>query len=249
MPSQNPDEYSALLVTEGFADLSERFLILHDKLEASGYVALAQLLRRAYLRLRADVERIAKEIAVKATQYIKEEEATSRVRPDTGGDASGKRLEDYVGESVPLTAVPGTVGVNFEPLLYDNVPWWWTNEEGYSGHVGRVVHGFFYDSGYTGASRPDPGQFREHPLFRAEGPQREDNSFGPDHDRQAPRKGLKGERPGMKIENPILPREFVLRGYQRAEVEWHAAMRVAKANFDKELDRIISLVGIAPPVP
>lgn len=243
---QDPGSYSALLVTQGYADLQAVFITTHDMLEAAGYPNLAQLLRRAFLAFRDDMSRIAKEIAVKATAYIKEEEATSRVRPDTNGDG-GKRLEDFVGESAPLRAVPGSVGLNFEPILYDEVPWWWTNEEGYSGHIGRVVHGFFYDAGFTSASRPDVGSFREHPLFRAEGPQRDTNSFGPDHDRQSPSKGLKGERPGMRIENPIPQREFVRRGVARAEIEWHAAFAVAKGRFDKEMDRITSLISAPRP--
>jgi hypothetical protein len=240
---QDPGAYSALLVTVGYADLQASFIRTHDMLEASGYPALAQLLRQASLRFRDDMTRIARQVSVKATAYIKEEEARSRVRPDSGGDASGKRLEDFVGDSAPLTAVPGSVGINFEPELYDNVPWWWTNESGYSGHVGRVVHGFFYDAGYTSASRPDPGSSREHPLFRAEGPQRDSNSFGPGHDRQSASSGQRGERPGMRIENPIPAREFVLRGYERAEAEWHTEFAAVKARFDREVDKILALIG------
>lgn len=233
-----PDEYSVLLTTVDFAGLQESFIRLHDIFEADGDTALASLLRQAFLRLRGDLLAIAKEVAVKAQAYIKEEEATSRVRPDTGGDMNGVRLEDFVGRSAPLDAVPGSVGINFEPELYDNVSWWWTNEEGYSGHVGRVVHGFFYDAGYVSASRPDPGSFREHPLFRAEGPQRDTNAFGPGHDRDSPTSGGKGVRPGMRIENPIPARRFVRRGAARAEADWHAGVKAAKLRFDRDLDRI-----------
>jgi hypothetical protein len=121
------------------------------------------------------------------------------------------------------------------------VPWWWTNEQGYSGHIGRVVHGFFYEQGFTGRSRPDPSSFREHPLFRAEGPQKRRGHRQDDH--SPPRKGSKGQRPGMLIKNPIPRREFVLRGYKRAEVVWHERLARAKARFNVEMDRIIRLAG------
>lgn len=244
---QDAGAYSALLVTEDFAGLQARFIQNYDLLEAGGYPNLAQLLRSAFFRFRTDLEEVARETAKKAALYIREEEVRSRVRPDSGGGLDGIRMEDYLGESAPLSAVPGSVGINFEPSLYDNVPWWWTNEEGYSGHIGRVVHGFFYESGFTNASAPDPGSSREHPLFRAEGPQRDSNSFGPDHGRQSPRLGGRGERPGMRIENPIPAREFVRLGLARAEGEWHAGFARAKARFDKELARITALVGVRAP--
>lgn len=238
---QSPADYSVILATVGYADMTESFLRAYDFLTADGYPNLAAALRRAFVRFTEDLRRIARDVAKLAHVEVVKAEQHSRVRPDTNGDG-GRRLEDFLGESAPLDAVPGSVGINYEPLLYDKVPWWWTNEEGYSGHVGRTVHGLFYDAGFTGASRPDPGASREHPLFRAEGPQRDTNDFGPGHERQAPSKSAKGVRPGMRIENPIPERRFVREGAAAAEAAWHSQIATARARFDREADRILGLI-------
>jgi hypothetical protein len=172
-------------------------------------------------------------MAALAEVNIKEAEIDTRVRPETNGDG-GPRLNDYVGESHPLPGVPGSVGMNFEPTLDANVSWWWTNEFGYSGHIGRVVHGFFYDSGFTGRSRPDPGRFREHPLFRAEGPQ----SGAILDQKESPRKMAKGTRPGMLIRNPIPNREFVRKGGAKTEAVWHTKVKAAESRFVASIEAI-----------
>lgn len=228
--------YSAVLATKGLADLEAETIKTVEFLRADGTPAQAQVVAHAYERLLTRLKEIARETAVHAEAYIREEELASRVRPNptNSGEAS---LQDDLGQSRPLDAVEGSVGINYEPVLYDTVPWWWTQEEGYSGHIGRVVHGFFYSAGFTGASAPSQAEFREHPLFRAEGPQRDSNSYGPDHDLQSPRKGLKGERPGMRIERPIPARRFVQKGAQRVENEWHAKVRRAKTDFITEVEK------------
>lgn len=238
MDKQDPRIYSAVLATRGLADLEEETIRTIRFLEADGSPAQAQLVRSAYTRLLTQLKDIAVEIAAKAQQYIKEAEWDSRVRPKpTEGEKPS--LQDFLGFSEPLHLVEGSVGVNNETLLEQNVPWWWTNEEGYGGHEGRVVHGSFYGPGYSGRSAPSGALFREHPLFRAEGPQRP-NSFGDDDrpDRKdPPKKGLKGERSGMLIRNPIPGRRFVQEGLERAEIEWHAKIRRARADFMREVER------------
>jgi hypothetical protein len=248
--SQNPGDYRGLLVTEGFAQAAQSFVQVYEMLVADGYPGLAGELRRAWVRFDGDVKLIARDTAAFAFKAIKEEEKKTRVRPDTNGDG-GRRMEDFLGISAPLDAVPGSVGVNYEPALYANVPWWWTNEEGYSGHVGRVVHGMFYDAGWTGASAPNPGLSQVHPLFRAEGPQRPDNALGPVTQRQKtfPMSGGKGVRPGMLIKNPIPARRFVEKGYAMAESKWHADMRVAKARFDAAVGRVAAKIAPKPARP
>jgi hypothetical protein len=237
--------YSVVLATVGYADMVESYVKVQEFLIADGYENLAAILRTAFGRFEEDLKRVARDVAKVAHAAVVEEEQGTRVRPDTGGDG-GRRLEDFVGVSAPLDAVPGSVGVNFEPALYDNVPWWWTNEEGYSGHVGRVVHGLFYAQGFTSASSPNISLSREHPLFRAEGPQRDTNSYGPDHDFQSPLKGGKGERPGMRIENPIPARRFVEKGALRAEATWHRDIQVAKGKFNRSLERVLRLIVPSP---
>lgn len=229
--------YSAVFPTKGLADLQEETLKFAAILEADGDRASASVVRNAFFRLESELKDIARHIAALATEEIQRAEADSRVRPDTGGDG-GKRLEDYLGESNPLDVVPGSVGVNFEPPLYQNVPWWWTNEEGYSGHIGRVVHGYFYDSGFTNPSAPSGAQFREHALFRAEGPQQE-SGFRLDDGEQYEKPG-RGARPAMVIKNPIPERRFVREGVRVAEAEWHARVRAARSRFDATVDKVFA---------
>lgn len=213
--AQNPADYSVILTTVGLADLERSAIALSRSLEADGARAQASLIRQAYIALLRDLEAIGRDTAAKATTYIRDAERDSRVRPDTGGDG-GPRLGDYVGESHALTAVEGSVGINFEPALYANVPWWWTNEEGYSGHIGREINGYFYDIGFTGATRPDPDMSGQHPLF------------APGKSGDGPRGG-KGGRGTIK--EPIPDRRFVREGAEQAKAEWHARVQRARRNF------------------
>ncbi len=210
MPA-NQDPYSFYFTVSGLAALQDEALALAAVLDADGAPAQASRVRQAFIKLLAELNSIATTVAAFAEEEIKSVEESSRVRSDTGG-GGGPRLNDYVGRSHPLSAVEGSVGVNFEPDLYAAVPWWWTNEEGYSGHEGRVLKGFFE----PGHAKPASDQFREHPLFTASG--------GP--------KGI--------INNPIPARHFVERGGKRAEVKWHALIQAAKRTFVAECDRALA---------
>ncbi len=203
-------EYSMILATIGLSNVEGEALALASVLEADGAHAQASQVRAAYIELLSSLSAIAVTTAAFAEEAIKDAEATSRVRPDTGG-GGGPRLGDYVGISDPLTAVEGSVGINNEDILYDNVDWWWTNEEGYDGHIGREIVGLF-DPGHVG---PDPSQFRVHPLF-------------------TPMKGGKGT-----IQNPIPARHFVLEGGREAEARWHAQVQAAKRRFLVACDRAL----------
>jgi hypothetical protein len=236
---QNAASFSMVFTTSSFVRVTESFVRAYELLEVEGYPDIAALLYREYHRFRDELKAIGRRIAAIASEEIKRAELDTRVRPHPTGDHES--LQDYLGESVPLDAVPGSVGVNFEPVLEKNVSWWWTQEEGYSGHVGRVVHGFFYDAGYVSASRPDPGAFREHPLFRAEGPQRPDFASRQSK-HEAPENPGKGVRPGMRIQNPIMPRRFVLQGGRAAEAKWHGEIKAAEAKFVAATERLIARV-------
>jgi hypothetical protein len=239
MPPDSND-YSAVLVMRGFAGLKADVVRTVAHLRADGQLATATEIGGAFDELTARLQLISAEIAELAHRAILEEEQRSRVRPDTGGDG-GPRMEDFLGESAPLTEIPGTVVINDERVLEENVPWWWTNEEGYSGHIGRVVRGFFFDAGFTGPSRPDPSRFREHPLFMTGSDQLD--TFG----------GGGGARGGvggrMEIHNPIPRREFVLHGYEAAKTEWHRQVSDAKARFDARVRHASVLARQRPVVP
>jgi hypothetical protein len=238
--SQDPDSYSAVLAVRDLPELRDAVYNMATILDLDGQVALASRARAAFIAFVRELELIAKQTATAAQDLILEEEAKSRVRPDTGG-GGGDRLENHLGFSAPLNALPGSVGVNYEPELYEHVPWWWTNEEGYSGFVGRVVHGFFYDAGWTGGTRPDTSRSREHPLFRAVGPQGDQEHRITDAQSAADYEHPEGARgPGMLIQNPIPARRFVERGYAKASAQWHTRVRAARAAFDRESDLILN---------
>lgn len=237
---QDPDAYSAVLGVLDLPELRDAVYRMSELLDLDGQLALASRARQVFIAFVRELELIAKETAVLAREAILEEEIQSRVRPDTGG-GGGARLEDHLGFSVPLQSLPGSVGVNYEPELYEHVSWWWTNEEGYSGHVGRVVHGFFYDAGWTGGSRPDTSRFREHPLFRAVGPQGDQGERLTDEQSASDYEAPEGARgPGMLIQNPIPARRFVERGYAKASAQWHTRVDAARAKFDRESDLILN---------
>jgi hypothetical protein len=199
----HPDHYSGVLATVGLSVLQEQAILLSETLDADGAPAQASLIRQAFLDLERELKFIAREIATRAEGYIRQAEVDSRVRGDTAG-GGGARLQDFIGASAPLPGVPGSVGVNDEQMLEQSpVFWWWTNEEGYSGFIGREIRGFFQ----PGSSSPSPSRFREHPLFRPGGSG----------------KGV--------IHNPIPARRFVERGYEQAADEWHAQIRAAKSSF------------------
>lgn len=226
----SPADYSVVLSTVGLSNLERAAVELSRDLVADGAPAQASLVRQAYLQLLRDLEKIAQRTAAKAKTYIRDEERSSRVRPDTQG-TGGPRLQDALGESHPLLGVEGSVGINEEPPLFANTPWWLTNEEGYSGHIGREVTGYFYDAGFTSPSRPDPTQSRVHPLF------------APGKKGDGPRGG-KGRR--MTIRNPIPERSFVRKGAARAEAEWHADVARARARFSASVDRAIAGAAARP---
>jgi hypothetical protein len=212
----DPNDYSAVLVMSGYGALKAGVAAASAKLQADGQVLAAREMREAFAELSDRLLVIANDVAQTAEQEIVDAEQHSRVRPDTQGDG-GPRLEDYVGESAAFATVPGTVLVNNERLLDDNVPWWITNEEGSSKLVGRRIQGYFTDSAGGARSKPSMAEFRQHPLF-------EGAIVGAD-------------KKGALIQNPIPARRFVEDGYKRAESDWHAQVRAAKAHFDTRIRR------------
>lgn len=228
-------DYTVVLTMRGYARFLQAVAAAESRVRARGDDTAAKQIRAAYNQYERELHEIGRDIAKLAERHIKREERTSRVRPDTGGDG-GPRLNPPLGHSRAIRQLPGSVGVNDENVLRAaGVDWWWTNEFGYSGHIGRVVHGFFYDVGFKGRSRPGAAPSRSHPLFRPEGFQRgggyrqlttAGEAFHKRQKRQA-----KGRRPGMLISEPIPDRRFVQRGYLLAEREWHKRVELARQRF------------------
>jgi hypothetical protein len=205
--TQNPGDYTTIHTASGHAAVLRAVLLLERTLTADGSPAQAKLVRIAFLEFEREVLAVAQRTAVLAEAEVKAAEIGSRVRPDSGGGGDA-RLNPGVGRSTALRAVPGSVGVNHED---SNVDWWWTNEFGYAGHIGRRIQGYFFNSGFAGASAPDPSRFREHPLFQM-------GKGGP--------KGGKGRR--GEIRKPIPDRHFVRDGANAVEPGWRAGLQAAE---------------------
>lgn len=245
----NFDDYSSFVYVDDLDVLERAAYQLIDFYVADGTPALAKLVEDAYKRFLAQLESIARDTAKNAEVLIVKEEQDSRVRPDTQGDG-GPRMEDFLGRSSPVPGLEGAVGINDERPLEANVPWWWTNEEGYSGHIGREVKGYFFDAGFTNATAPDPAYMRhpaggEHPLFmsaKEAGDLYGDLGF---HDAGAGPRGGKGRR--MTIHRPIPARHFFDKGYDKAADQWQAQVDQAKARLGAELDRVGTLQRVPLP--
>lgn len=214
MASQDPNDYSAVLFVPGFIPLKRIVMDLTRKWTADGRHGQVAFLNTAFARFESDLRRIAVRTAEKAQHAIVKEEEGSRVRPDTGG-GGGPRLEDFLGRSEPVDLVPGSVLVNNErELELGGVDWWWTNEEGYSGHIGREIRGVFMPGGTPPIA--DLPRLLHQPIFRP----------------------LGGDRaPKGTIKEPIPERRFVQKGFDSLRAPWHAEVRAAEGRFVDALRR------------
>ena len=95
------------------------------------------------------------------------------------------------------------------PLTPSAGPYWETQEYGYSGHVGRKIHGLFFGPGLSGGGEvPNPsykGGGGPHPIFVA------------------------GPGGGGTIDEPIQPRRFIQKGAKAGEADWLAGLKVVEA--------------------
>jgi hypothetical protein len=243
------DAYSSFVYVADLDVLEQAAISLIEMYEADGTPNLANLIRQGYTRFLRELEGISRDIAKFAQKRIVEIEQDTRVRPDTEGDG-GERMEDYLGHSDPIPGLEGAVGINDERPLKQNVPWWWTNEEGYSGHIGREITGYFFDAGWDNPTAPDPGFMRhpaggEHPLFMpGKTAAALYGDLGFSGGGMGPRGG-KGRR--MTIGRPIPARHFFDKGYEEAAAKWHDMVRAAKARLSAELDRVAKLQAVQLP--
>lgn len=227
MPSTDINDYSAFLFRDGLDVTIKLVFDLQARLDTLGFPQHAGVLRRAFLDYQRELGAIAVRVAAYAETQIKAHQADSRVRPDTQG-RGGPSMTDEIGVSGALP-VPGAVGINDERHLETKgVGWWWTNEEGYTGFVGRVLEGVFM----PGSHSPSPKQRREHPLFQ--GRMLEDG--------EAP----SGKTPFGVISEPIPARRFVLKGFKDADARWNAEMDRADAKMVAAIDRAILILSRRP---
>lgn len=210
--------YTYPLINDGADAVILRVARIERKLVADKQPEHASQVRQAIIDHRNELNAIAREIAQLARQEIQDAEASSRVRPDTGG-GGGPRLGDFIGASTPIPRSLGSVGINDEDELSRNgVEWWKTNEYGYGGHIGRQFIGAF------DGTRPDPSRSREHALLSV------------------------GKGPGTgkgTIRQPIPERRFVLKGGQAAEAQWHARVRASRLRMVQRVERAVIAARVA----
>jgi hypothetical protein len=212
-----PDTYAYYLFAEELPELYGAINREAIVLRRAGHEALAARLLRAYDILVKDLEYLSNAIAGAGTVKLVERERSTRVRPDSLGDG-GPRLEDYL-QCDPLSELPGSVGIANEEVLDAGVPWWPTNEEGSSARVGGRIFGLFYGSGLSNSQAPDPGEFRQHSVFKAT--------------------SVEGAGPGI-IEAPIPARRFIRDAIPEIEVRWKKGFEAAKGKLEEVITAVFA---------
>jgi hypothetical protein len=174
----------------------------------------ADLLARAYGQLRQEMTQLGNSMALVGTVDLRRIERQTRVRPDTGRNQLADAL--FV-RHVDPDLLPGAIGIADVEPLDTQVPWWITNELGSRARIGgKPLYGVFY--GAAGAGPPDPGQFREHPLFQA----------GNDS-------GLAGFG---TIREPIPARRFIEKAIPIIDTKWREQFHIIRTHLDQRLELI-----------
>lgn len=166
----------------------------------------------------------AGEIAVaEATDIaVRERIRATQVRPD---NPRGPRMVNAIeSRPIPYPNLPAFAVGQVDISVLDrattrrgaNRPYWPTQEFGYTGHVGRAVRGAFFPGGV----RPDPAQFRVHPVFLAT---------------RSTRIGV------MKIGRPIEERAFLRSGVMAGALLRERMWRSIQSDAIKEVGRILTL--------
>lgn len=210
-------DYAYYELVEEWPELVIAVNELDYRLRRSERPDAADILTRGLFEFKAELVRIGRTMAAKATEELKKQEKDTRVRPDTAG-GGGKRLGDYlIAEPLDESLLPGSVGVANEDVLAASVPWWVTNEIGSSARVGGVLFGTFHGGG--SAAPPDQTLFRQHALFTP--------NIGP------------GSGLGI-IEHPIPARRFILKSMPIVYAEWKVLVDAAKARMNDVMTRALA---------
>ena len=169
---------------------------------------------RVYSDFNAEMELLAVRTSAEATLKIQQQLKRTAKRPDN-------RLKPHIRDHIVcrpanrtgLRIPTGEVGIAdieelnkvVNPLTPQFGPYWETQEEGYSGHVGRNIHGLFFGPGLSdGGDRPRAafkGGSGPHPIFVA------------------------GPGGAGTIDEPIQARHFIENGTRATEKDWLAQLR------------------------
>jgi hypothetical protein len=212
-----PAEFAFYVLVKDWVPTVAGVLRAEPHLRAIGRPKAAELLERAFVQLKTELDALGKEMAVVGTLELRKMEKATRVRPDHIGPASDKSLGDALfARTLTPHLTPGAIGIADEATLDKDVPWWITNEIGSSARVGGAIYGTFY--GVASAGPPDMDHFREHPLFEA-----------------GNASGLAGL--GI-IQNPIPARRFIKKSIPVIESQFKARFEPIGLRFRERLAAI-----------
>jgi hypothetical protein len=208
-------EYAFYDFARGWPELVVAVDALEVKFREVGRPVAADMVLRAYGEMRDELLVLARDMSVLGTKILRDMEKKTRVRGDTEG-RGGPRMEDhlFVEPTEQQNLLPGSIGVANETELDAKVGWWWTNEEGYSGLVGRRLFGFFEGDGDF--APPSREESRVHPLF------------------------VPGSSPvsgGGIIAEPIPARRFIEKSIPLIDRAWKTQFLAIKGRFDVAMAR------------
>lgn len=157
--------------------------------------------------------------------------ATARIADEATKDtirATAKRyvsspggLMDHI-RSEPIVPTAGIVGVSRIDGALDALPYWRAQNYGYTGFIGRVIKGFFYDTpGFGGVPTPPESGRDDQAMFAPDA----DGGYG-------------------TIQHPLQPRHFLERGRDAALAYWR---REQRAIIDRTVREIRVAIGRAVP--
>lgn len=213
-----PGDFAYIEFFDYLPELADAVRDKELRLRGKGHRLLADRLLAAFGTFDRELRVMAQDVSRKATEIVREEERSTRVRPDTGR----RELESAI-FCKPLDGLPGAVGIADKSVLDAAVPWWTTNEVGSSARVGGVLFGTF--TGGASDSRPDPAQRRQHALF--------DPGRGPNA--------------GMGIiKEPIPARRFVLKSIPPIVALWEREFAQILGKLQKVVQEVNALEALPP---